>query len=157
MTPSFLNDIGFVGRPCFPGDPLFWVAVGGGAVVAFGIRLWVPLDGPPAHPSIVWIVLSAVIVYPILEELAFRGTIQGWLLSRPWGGRSCAGFTLANLITTAAFTGLHFLYHPPLLSASVAVPSLVFGFFRDRDGTVYPSIALHALFNLFYLLAVTSH
>lgn len=157
MILSFLTNIGLVGRPRFPNDPLFWIAIGGGAVVALGIRLWIPVEGLKVDPSIGWIILSTVIVYPVLEELAFRGALQGWLLSRPWGGRSYAGLTLANVMTTAAFSALHFLYHPPLLSASVAIPSLVFGFFRERDGTVYPSIILHALFNLFYLMAIISN
>ncbi len=156
MTQPFLIKIGLFGRPRFCYDPLFWVAIAGGGIVALLIWLWVPVEGLPKDRSIAWIVLSTVVIYPLLEELAFRGAIQGWLLSRSWGGYSRGGFTLANLITSSAFTGLHFLHYPPLWAASVAVPSLVFGWFRDREGTLYPSIVLHVAYNLFYLVAVMS-
>jgi membrane protease YdiL (CAAX protease family) len=151
---AFLTELGLTGRPRFHRDPLFWLAIAGGAIIALGIWLWVPLEEPPAGSSIPWVVLATVIVYPLLEELVFRGAVQGWLLDRRWGGHSRLGITVANLMTTAAFTALHFLHHPPLWALSVAVPSLVFGLFRDRHGHVYPSIALHGLYNLFYLLAV---
>ncbi|MGD8644480.1 MAG: JDVT-CTERM system glutamic-type intramembrane protease [Chromatiales bacterium] len=150
----FLIELGLVGRPRFHRDPLFWLAAAGGAIVALGIWLWIPVEGPPAGSTILWVVLTTVIIYPLLEELVFRGAVQGWLLDRRWGAQSRLGITVANLVTTAAFTTLHFLHHPPLWALSVAVPSLVFGLFRDRHGHVYPSIALHGLYNLFYLLAV---
>lgn len=154
MSQSFSSELGIVGRPRFHRDPLFWVAAAGGMLVALGIWLWIPTQAPPAGSPITWLVLSTVIVYPLVEELLFRGALQGWLLSLSWGAYGRAGITLANLVTTAAFTAVHFLHHPPLWASSVAVPSLVFGFFRDRAGSVYPSIALHMLYNLFYLLAV---
>lgn len=153
---ALLIELGLVGRPRFHRDPLFWMAVVGGALVALGIWLWIPVERPSADSPITWIVLSTVIVYPVVEELVFRGALQGWLLSLSWGGYSRAGVTAANLATTVAFTGLHFWHHSPLWAASVAAPSLVFGFFRDRDNNVHPSVALHMLYNLFYLVAVMS-
>jgi membrane protease YdiL (CAAX protease family) len=36
----------------------------------------------------------------------------------------------------------------------VFLPSLCFGFVRDRFGSVYPSIALHAFYNHGYFLLV---
>lgn len=145
-----------VRRSGFHRDPLFWLALAAGAVVAAGIGHWVPVEAFPAISPIAWPVIAMVLVYPVLEELAFRGLLQGWLLSYPWGRGSRLGVTAANLLTTAAFSALHFLHHPPAWAALVAVPSLVFGFFRDRSGTVLPAIILHAAYNLFYVLAVAS-
>jgi membrane protease YdiL (CAAX protease family) len=143
------------GRPQFHRDPLFWLAVAAGGGVAAAIGLWIPLAGPQADSAVAWLVISTIVIYPVLEELAFRGVLQGWLLSYDWGRSARLGITAANLITTGVFVVLHFLHHSPAWAASVMVPSLVFGFFRDRHRSVYPAIALHVLYNLFYLLAVT--
>jgi membrane protease YdiL (CAAX protease family) len=50
---------------------------------------------PQEHPLTVlgqsepWvIVVPAVVVAPVLEELLFRGLLQRWLLRRPWGGNA---------------------------------------------------------------------
>jgi hypothetical protein len=157
MTQPLSVAIGLIGRPRFHRDPLFWLAVGAGGLVALGLRAWAPLEGGvPDSAVLLWTALWTVFLYPVAEELAFRGALQGWLLRLRWGRRSRAGVTLANLATSAVFTGLHFVYHPALWAASVGAPSLVFGFFRDRAGSVYPSIALHVTYNLFYLMAAAS-
>ncbi|MGD8310912.1 MAG: JDVT-CTERM system glutamic-type intramembrane protease [Chromatiales bacterium] len=153
-TPrSFLTELGLIGRPRFHRDPMFWLAAAGGAVVAFGLRLWAPLDHSLPNIQLPWIVVSAVLVYPVIEELIFRGFLQGHILRFSYGSRSLSGITLANLLSTGAFTLIHFVHNPPVWAASTAAPSLVFGFFRDRHGTVYPCVALHSAYNFFYLLA----
>ena len=139
----------------FHRDPLFWLAVVAGGMVAAGIGLWIPVRDPTAGRAMIWIVVWTILIYPVLEELTFRGALQGWLLSYGWGRSARLGITAANLVTTGAFVALHFLHHVPAWAASVAVPSLVFGYFRERHASVYPAIALHVVYNLFYLLAVT--
>ena len=91
-----------------------------------------------------------VILYPCVEELLFRGLLQGWLLERANFQRHWQGLTLANLATSVIFTVLHFLMHPPLAAASVLLPSLVFGYFRDRYGRLHAPILLHVYYNLGY-------
>ena len=93
-----------------------------------------------------------VLLQPVLEELLFRGLIQGKLLTWNWGKRQFAGFTLANLATSLLFTALHFASHPPLWAAGVLLPSMLFGYFRDRHDSVYPAIALHVFYNAGYFL-----
>jgi membrane protease YdiL (CAAX protease family) len=88
-----------------------------------------------------------VFVSPLFEELLFRGFLQGYLLEHNWGKLSRFGLTLANFTTTIFFTLFHFINHPPVWAASVLVPSLLFGYFRDRHNSVYPSITLHAFYN----------
>jgi membrane protease YdiL (CAAX protease family) len=34
----------------------------------------------------------------------------------------------------------------------VLLPSLLYGYFRDRHGSVYPAIALHVFYNAGYFL-----
>ena len=156
MPHSLLIELGLIGPSRFHRDPLFWLALGAGLPVAFAVGLRTPLADRFPGPWILWLAVSTVAVYPILEELAFRGALQGWIRELRFGRRSWAGVTVANLATTGAFTALHFLHHPPFWAASVAVPSLLFGFFRDRDGTVYPALTLHAGYNLLYLLGASS-
>ncbi|GEA60702.1 JDVT-CTERM system glutamic-type intramembrane protease MrtJ [Vibrio comitans] len=93
-----------------------------------------------------------VLVSPLLEELLFRGMLQGRLLSLNWGSLSLLGFTSANLCCSLVFTAFHFTSHEPIWALSVLVPSLLFGYFRDRHNSVYPSIALHIFYNAVYFI-----
>ena len=58
-----------------------------------------------------------------------------------------------NLLTSVAFTGLHILLRPGWFTLGVVVPSLVFGYFRDRYEGIVPAILLHIFYNAgFFLL-----
>ncbi len=131
------------------GDPHFALAL------AAGMLFWLALAAlGKAGPLHGWTaLLLLVLLQPLLEELLFRGLIQGKLLTLPWGGqRRFAGFTLANLATSLLFTALHFASHSPLWAAGVLLPSLLFGYFRDRHDSIYPAIALHVFYNGGYFL-----
>ncbi|MBI5042172.1 MAG: JDVT-CTERM system CAAX-type protease [Gammaproteobacteria bacterium] len=95
-------------------------------------------------------VLYLAVLHPCIEELLFRGLLQGWLLERAGFRRRWQGLTTANLFTSGIFTVLHFFAHPPLAAAAVLVPSLVFGYFRDRHGSLHAPILLHVYYNLGY-------
>jgi len=87
--------------------------------------------------------------YPVVEELVFRGGVQGELAR--WVPRTRRGpVSAANLATSALFSGLHLLSHPPLWAAAVFLPSLVFGAFRDRRSGVGAPILLHGWYNAGY-------
>jgi uncharacterized protein len=101
----------------------------------------------PGLPTVLWMVLWQ----PLLEELLFRGAIQGRLETMPWGRRRLVGLSVANGVTTILFALAHLVYHVPLWAAGVIAPSLVFGHFRERYGRVYPAILLHAFYNGCYL------
>jgi membrane protease YdiL (CAAX protease family) len=87
------------------------------------------------------------IVYPVLEEYIFRGKLQCVLRQQSWGQKSILGLSSANIITSALFAVFHIVLRPGLWSAGVFLPSLIFGFFRDRYGNIYAPIALHAFYN----------
>lgn len=91
--------------------------------------------------------LLLVLVYPILEEIAFRGALQGWLRRKSWGLRHRFDITAANVLTSIVFAAFHVLRRPSIWSVGVGLPSLVFGFFRDRYGNLYAPIALHIFYN----------
>ena len=132
-------------------DPLFRVAVAAGPVCWVGLFLIL-------HPSIQWgwplltplVFLLPVLVYPVLEEIVFRGLIQEFVhdyLSKA----SLGPVSVANLLTSLLFTGVHFFYHPPLWAALVFFPSLVFGFFKDRTQGLMAPIILHVFYNAGFL------
>ncbi len=91
--------------------------------------------------------LLLVIVYPILEEIVFRGALQGWLRRKSWGLRHRSGVTIANILTSIVFAAFHLMRRPNIWSAGVILPGLVFGFFRDRYGNLYAPMALHIFYN----------
>lgn len=132
-------------------DSQFWLAVGA-AVLVWGAGYL----GSSPQPDWAWPlhrpsdVLYLVVLYPLIEELLFRGVLQGHLLKRPILQTKIAGLTGANLVTSLIFTGLHFFMHPPLAASAVLLPSLIFGHFRDRHGNLLAPILLHSYFNLGY-------
>jgi membrane protease YdiL (CAAX protease family) len=96
-----------------------------------------------------WQFLSLVLLYPIVEEIAFRGLVQE-LLRDYVSRRSLGPLTMANLLTSVLFAGLHFIYHAPLWAALVFFPSLVFGFFKDRTRRLLAPVILHVFYNAGY-------
>ena len=90
--------------------------------------------------------LALVALQPVAEELAFRGVLQGRLLT--WTGRRRIGpLTQANLATTAVFVGWHVGTQPLGWALAVAIPSLLFGHLRERFGSVWPAVIVHIVFN----------
>ncbi len=124
------------------------------AALVAGLLFWIFLSTMMAGVrSLVWklsVVLSLCLVQPLIEELIFRGAVQGELLRRIWGQKKWLGVSAANAATSIAFTALHFLFHPPLWAASVLIPSLLFGHFRERHNSLYPPLCLHIYYNTGY-------
>ena len=94
--------------------------------------------------------IMPALIYPVLEEMVFRGGVQPWLQQTRYGRRQWIGVSLANLTTSILFCGLHFLAHAPLWAVLVFIPSLVFGYFRERHHTVASPILLHVFYNAGY-------
>jgi hypothetical protein len=153
MRKNLLKDLGLLTCRPFLADRQFILALLAGVVVWLGFWLVVPgwLPSLGFHANFL-IFLSLVLWQPVLEELLFRGIIQGQFLARAWGGKMRWGLTHANLLTSVLFVLAHTLYHPPLWAFAVFVPSLVFGHFRDRYGSIYPALLLHVFYNAGYFL-----
>jgi membrane protease YdiL (CAAX protease family) len=131
----------------FIAAPIFWAA------------LWF-YQAP--HPEWSWPriapaqFLLLVVIYPVLEELVFRGALQGWLRSRSWGMTEWRHVTVANAITSVVFALTHLIINPVYLSVAVFIPSLIFGYFRDRYDQLHASILLHVFYNAGYIWLFTS-
>lgn len=92
------------------------------------------------------------LAYPVLEEIVFRGMLQEWLRERWPNFGPTAGITGANLLTSAIFSAAHGLAHPLPWALATFMPSLVFGYFKDKSGTLSQSIVLHIFYNAGYFL-----
>lgn len=113
--------------------PAFWVWRAGG-IPELSVITW---------PQLLWLAL----VVPVMEELAFRGGLQGMLAERfPrcwWGQR----LSLANLLTSLLFAAAHAGVAAHWSGWLVFVPSLAFGYFRDKYQRVAPAALLHGFYN----------
>jgi uncharacterized protein len=118
------------------------------------LPVWLALGllfGPHLRAPAGWLAwASLVLVQPLLEELVFRGLLQGQALA--WlqrGGRPMrlGPLTLAHVLVTVAFVAMHLRAQPLAWALAVAVPSLVFGHLRERFGSAWPAVWLHAFYN----------
>ncbi len=90
--------------------------------------------------------LSLVVLAPLAEEILFRGFIYGTLRSHK------AKFLLATLVTSAVFAFLHLFGSvdgSPLWIAVIDTfaLSLVLCYVREKTGSLWASIGIHALKN----------
>ncbi len=93
--------------------------------------------------------LQLALLYPLVEEIVFRGLLQD-ACHRHLPKRALGPISLANLVTSIVFTIVHFLYHAPSWAALVFLPSLVFGYCKDRYNSLIPPILLHVFYNTGY-------
>lgn len=132
-------------------DPLFFIALSAGPV------FWAMLFAfQSVEPDLVWPLRQPMpfiwlaVLYPLVEEWLFRGMLQD-LVHRRMPVWQLGPLTHANILTSIAFTALHFINHAPLWAAMVFLPSLLFGFFKDRTGQVAAPMMLHIFYNSGYL------
>ncbi len=129
-------------------------------LLALGPMTWLPMIGlftfQPVPRHALWspAFLSIALWQPLFEELLFRGIVQGYLLQSMAREKTWFGLSTSNLLTSFLFSLAHLASHSISWSLLVFVPSLCFGFVRDRFGSVYPSIALHAFYNTGYFLLI---
>ena len=103
-----------------------------------------------APPSVVAKIFAVQLVWvAIPEELFFRGYMQTRLYDRYEGGIDVLGVRVgwAIVITSALFAAGHLVTKPHILRLFVFFPSLIFGWLRERTGSVFCSALFHALCN----------
>ncbi|MCG6899769.1 MAG: JDVT-CTERM system CAAX-type protease [Gammaproteobacteria bacterium] len=137
-------------------DPLFYAALMAGPCFWLALYLIqqpvIQWSWPLVEP---WQFLVPVVFYPLAEEMVFRGLLQE-LVHDYISRHSLGPITVANLLTSVMFTGLHFIYHAPVWAALVFIPSLIFGFFKDRTGRLAAPILLHVFYNAGFLWLFTT-
>jgi len=137
------------------------------SVIIRDTRLWAAFAAAPVFWVVLWwpnrpepdlllpfrqplYFLAVALIYPILEEILFRGGLQPWLNRHPRAAVGRYGISVANILTSVAFAAVHLLRHPPAWAAAMFLPSLVFGYFRDRHNSLMTPILLHVFYNTGY-------
>ena len=116
-------------------------------LVGLPVGFYIGMQAPP-RTGFGWPLLVSLVVWqPVVEELLFRGLLQGALRRTRFGLSAWMGFSVANLVTSVAFVLLHLARHTLPWAVAVFFPSLLFGLFRDRADSTWPAICLHVAFN----------
>lgn len=142
------------------GMALAWPLLQTAYVLAATAQLLVTGERPPSlgHETLealasaeadpwAWLIRAfVVLVAPFVEEVAYRGALQGFLRGvgfRPWG---------AIALTSAVFVLMHMTSIPQgAMAGALAelfVLSLALGLIRERTRSLVPCVVAHALFNL---------
>lgn len=103
------------------------------------------LDQDPGAAAVAWIVLSAGILAPLVEELLYRVILQGWLETRLAPGAAIVAVALL-------FAGVHEYDALPLIPLA-----LILGYVYHRRHSYLAVVALHATFNLTNLALALVH
>lgn len=146
-----LQQAGLARCAAFYRDRSFAAALLAGGLV-LSAMYWLTPAASLTSPQTGLAVFSLLVWQPLLEEILFRGIIQGQLRSLSWTGATWLGLSGANLMTSLIFCAFHLVHHDVLWALAVFVPSLVFGYFRDRYHDIYASIVLHGSYNAGLLL-----
>lgn len=127
-----------------------------GPLVSAGLRLASHLGAVRIpQPNLGWAtLLNLLLLAPALEEVVFRGGVQGALDRTPFGRIRVAGsVNVGNALASVLFSAAHLLVDPPWLAASVFFPSLVFGRLKQLYPSLLPAMLVHAWYNACYLTA----
>lgn len=154
---TLIEDAGLRFDTTFVRDPQFYAALTAAPLVLAALSLLHPVwsSGWAGNAGVyIPAVLAFVLWQPFIEELLFRGVIQGRFAATRWGRRHMAGISSANLATSLLFVLAHLVNQSPWWAAAVLVPSLVFGHFRERHGSILPALVLHAAYNALFLVCV---
>jgi membrane protease YdiL (CAAX protease family) len=89
--------------------------------------------------DVVLILLGAVAIAPVAEEMIFRGFFQGQL------ERGLRDATRAVLLSAALFMALHFM---PWWSLQLYVLGVLLGYLAWRTGSIWPAVMVHGINNL---------
>ena len=151
-----LREVGLANCPAFYRDAYFYAAVIAGVIVLWLVYDFVPVFG--AGLELQWALLVSILLWqPFVEELLFRGIIQGQLLKKEWAQQVVFKITVANIVVSALFVAMHLIGNSAMWSLTVFVPSLLFGYFRDRYDSVYPSMILHSAYNSMAVIGLLIH
>ncbi len=138
------------------GVDLRWADVAVGVACGIGAQLLVAVvylavgvdgDGPARQltskgaglAGLVGMLVLLAVVAPVVEELLFRGLLQGGLAARLHP-------VLALGITATIFAAVHF---QPVQFPGLVIAGLVFGGLALRSGRLGPAIVAHMAFNAF--------
>lgn len=92
--------------------------------------------------------LWMLVIYPVSEEIIFRGGVQGAIARLPWGRYGLAGISLSNFLASLIFSLLHVWNLGDWWAIAVFLPSLIYGLSYELTGKLLAPISLHSWYNL---------
>lgn len=100
------------------------------------------------------VLLLSILLYPIVEEIVFRGMVQDYLTRQITNKSTYFGLGLANIITSCLFALSHLFNQDPQWALLTFFPSLIFGYFKDRHNNLYSCTILHIFYNLGFFVFI---
>ena len=98
------------------------------------------------------VIFYSVIMFPIIEELTFRGILLEAFNYIFKNKKLFTQISVANIATSILFAVMHTINYPLYWALLTFIPSLIFGYFKERFDSVIPSIFLHSYYNLIFLV-----
>jgi uncharacterized protein len=121
-------------------------------VLAFVVPLliwpWVPGWDSDSLRDGQFTYLALFLLTPVVEEVVFRGFLQGWLLNKVWYRKQTGGISRANWFTSLFFACAHLWQHALMLVPGYFLVSLLLGHFRERYHGILVPVLLHGYYNL---------
>lgn len=154
MRSSWWLELGLVCKINFWSKIDFYIALLMGPIT-LGFIWWLyPVAFNPMTVTAFSLFLM-IVWQPLIEELFFRGVLQGQLIQKKWFAHQYWGLSRANVLVSLLFVLAHIFAHSMLWALAVFLPSLVFGWFRDRYQCIYPALVLHSFYNAVLVFFVT--
>ena len=91
--------------------------------------------------------VAILLIFPVLEEIVFRGLIQDYISVKLSTWDIYLGITSANWVTTLLFCLTHLVTRSFIVALLVIVPSLVLGSLRDKGFSIKALAAIHVYWN----------
>lgn len=101
-----------------------------------------------------WLLLVCLIM-PVLEEVVFRGFVQGALLARTWPRASYFDVSRANIITSSLFAASHVLGDLSWPAVAVFIPSIYLGVVREQTKSLGYCIGIHGFWNFGWFVLIS--
>ena len=120
-----------------------------GAPVVWAAMAWIFGSGPDYGSFARWPLraVAIVLIFPVLEEIVFRGLIQDYISIKLSTWDEYLGITSANWLTTLLFCLTHLVTRSLIVALLVIVPSLVLGSLRDKGFSIKALAAIHVYWN----------
>lgn len=125
--------------------PPFFLAAHGWQTVVMG-RHWAGMASAPT----LFFVFVQVVVVALYEEFYFRGYFQTTMdiaFGRPWRMLG-AGLGWGWIITAGVFAVAHTIVYYRWWHFAIFFPALIFGYLRERTGSIVAPILFHAASNV---------
>ena len=127
-------------------DVIFYLAL----LAAIPVKILIILlsSHTKVYPDLSMHFIISLLFVSCSEELFFRGFLMPLLSSFIKG--NFWFFSYSNIVVSIVFSISHIFMHNIFWSTLVFFPSLIYGYFREKYGSILPPVILHFVYNLVY-------